>query len=72
MNPLTHLNFWLGIIKSTQPLTDKVIQSDPYKPAALFLPYEKAAKSILRLRDRSNTIGMPPSDKAIEKPHIFI
>ena len=52
MNPLTHLNFWLGIIKSTQPLTDKKIQSDPYKAAALFLPYERAVESILRLGDR--------------------
>ena len=39
-------------------MTDKVIKTDPNKAGAWFLQYEKAVESILRLRDRSNTLGM--------------
>ena len=41
-NPLTHLNFQLGVMKSTQPLSDKSIETDPNKAAIWFLQYEKA------------------------------
>ena len=55
-NPLTHLNFWLGIMKATKPQTYKVITTDPNRAAVWFLQYEKAMETILRLGDRSNTL----------------
>ena len=39
---ITHLNFRLGVMKSTQPLTDKSIETDPNKAATWFLQYKKA------------------------------
>ena len=45
-------------MKSTQPLTDKVVETNPSRAVALFLNYENAVKSILRLGDSSATLGM--------------
>ena len=57
-DPLTHLNYRLGVMKATQPLSDKSIETDPNKAAAWFLQYEKAIESILRMGVRSNTLGI--------------
>ena len=55
---MTHLNFRLGVMKATQPLSDKSIETDPNKAATWFLQYEKAIESILRLGDRTTSLGM--------------
>ena len=52
-DPLTHLNFRLGVMKATQPLSDKTIETDPNKAAAWLLQYKNANEAILRLEDRS-------------------
>ena len=57
-DPTTHLNFRLGIMKATQPLSDKAIETDPNKAATWFLEFENAIESILRLGDRTTSLGM--------------
>ena len=52
---LAHLNFHLGVMEATQPLSDKTIETDPNKAAAWLLQYEKAIEAILRSGDRSAT-----------------
>ena len=56
---MTHLNFRLGVMKSTQLISDKSIETDPNNAATWFLQYEKAIESILRLGDRTTSLGMP-------------
>ena len=45
-------------MKATQPLSDKSIKADPSKAATWFLQFEKAIESILRLGDRTTSLGM--------------
>ena len=56
---MTHLNFCLGVMKATQLISDKSIETDPNNAATWFLQYEKAIESILRLGDRTTLLGMP-------------
>ena len=55
---MTHLNFRLGVMKATQPLSDKSIENEPNKAATWFLNYEKSIESILRLGERTTLLGM--------------
>ena len=45
-------------MKAAQPLSDKSMETDPNEAATWFLQYENAVKSILRLGDRTTSLGM--------------
>ena len=57
-DPSTHFNLRLRIMKATQPLSDKTVETDPNKAAMWLLQYEKAMNSILRLGDRATSLGL--------------
>ena len=58
VDPATHFNLRLRIMKATQPLSDKTVETNPNKAAMWLLQYEKAMNSILRLGDRASLPGL--------------
>ena len=57
-NSFEHLYFHLRVMKAAQPLSDKSMETDPNEAATWFLQYENDVKSILRLGDRTTSLGM--------------
>ena len=55
---LAHINFHLNILKATQTLSDTTIEVDPDKAAKWFLDLENTMQTILRIGDRTTSLGM--------------
>ena len=55
---LAHINFHLNILKATQTLSDTTIEVDPDKAAKWFLDLENTIQSILRIGDRTTSLGI--------------
>ena len=53
-----HINYHLNTLKATQTLSDATVEIDPDKAARWFLDFGNTIQSILRIGDRTTSLGM--------------